>query len=91
MAPLGESTQPGEELAHDAAESAPHDQRVEHGGGRVRRCVERFDPHHGPPACRRVKWAVKPWPVNILMNPKESSKARNEAREGVAWAVVTAT
>jgi hypothetical protein len=53
MAPLGESTQPGEELAHDAAESAPHDQRVEHGGGRVRRCVERLDPHHGPPACRR--------------------------------------
>src|SRR6266480_1299971 len=39
LAPLGEGAQPGEELVHDAAEPAADDERVEHGGDRVRRCV----------------------------------------------------
>jgi hypothetical protein len=60
MAPLGESTQPGEELAHDAAESAPHDQRVEHGGGRVRRCENVSIRTTVRPPAAGVKWAVKP-------------------------------
>src|SRR6266508_4621800 len=53
MALLSECTQPDEKFVDDAAELASHDQPVEHGGDRVRWCVERLDQHVGPFACGR--------------------------------------
>src|SRR6266702_4648803 len=83
MVLLSERAQPAEELVNDAAELTPHDQRVEHGGGRFGWRVERLDPHRGLVACRRGEMGGEPVAGEHLAEPE--GVVNNQERRARLW------